>query len=146
VITLGVGFMGAAAILFLVAPGALARLFTSDPAVLATSIALLRVAAAFQLFDGLQSVTTGALRGLGDTRTAMIANVIGHWLVGLPVSAVLAFGVGWGVIGLWAGLSLSLTIVGLVLVAVWRIRLVELTRHLAEAPRVPRLTARPGLQ
>ncbi len=146
VITLGVSFMGAVAILFLAAPGALARLFTSDPAVFATSIALLRVAAAFQLFDGLQSVTTGALRGLGDTRTAMVANVIGHWLVGLPVSAVLAFGVGWGVIGLWIGLSLSLTIVGVVLVVVWRVRLVELTRHLAEASRIPRLTVRPGLQ
>jgi MATE family multidrug resistance protein len=96
----------------------------------ATGIALLRVAAAFQLFDGLQGVTTGALRGLGDTRTAMLANVVGHWLVGLPVAAFAAFGLGWGVIGLWAGLSLSLTLVGIILILVWRKRLGELNELL----------------
>jgi MATE family multidrug resistance protein len=145
-ITLGVSFMGAAAIVLLVAPGALARLFTTDPAVLATSIVLLRVASAFQLFDGLQGVTTGALRGLGDTRTAMLANVIGHWLVGLPFAAVMAFGVGWGVIGLWAGLSISLTIVGVVLIAVWRTRLIELSNQLAGRAGVLPLGARPEPQ
>jgi len=92
------------------------------------------VAAAFQLFDGLQGVTTGALRGLGDTRTAMLANLVGHWLIGLPVAAFAAFGLGWGVIGLWAGLSISLTIVGSVLIVVWRKRLTELAGRLPTSP------------
>ena len=125
-IALGTAFMTAAAVLFLAAPGFLVGLYTNDAAVVATGIALLRVAAAFQLFDGLQGVTTGALRGLGDTRSAMLANLVGHWLLGLPVAAFAAFGLGWGVIGLWAGLSLSLTLVGIILILVWRKRLAEL--------------------
>jgi MATE family multidrug resistance protein len=130
-ITIGATFMGTAAIVLLVAPGVLVNLFTSDPAVFGTGVALLRVAAAFQLFDGLQGVTTGALRGLGDTRTAMLANVFGHWIIGLPVAAYVGFGLHLGVIGLWGGLSLSLTLVGIVLIAVWRRRLVELQRTLS---------------
>jgi MATE family multidrug resistance protein len=130
-IALGGGFMTVAAIILLAAPSLLVRLFTSDGAVIATGIALLRVAAAFQLFDGLQGVTTGALRGLGDTRTAMLANLVGHWLVGLPIATFAAFGLGWGVIGLWAGLSLSLTLVGIILILVWRQRLVEVAERLS---------------
>ena len=132
-ITLGGGFMTMAAIAFLAVPGFLVRLYTTDAAVVATGVALLRVAAAFQLFDGLQGVTTGALRGLGDTRTAMLANLVGHWLIGLPVAAFAAFGLGWGVIGLWAGLSISLTLVGIVLIFVWRKRLTELPGRLPVA-------------
>ena len=134
-IVLGAGFMTAAAIVLLGAPGMLIRLFTTDVAVVATGITLLRMAAAFQLFDGVQGVTTGALRGLGDTRTPMLANLVGHWLVGLPVAAFAAFGLGFGVLGLWAGLSISLTLVGIVLLVVWRRRLVELTNILAPPTR-----------
>ena len=130
-IALGGLFMSAAAIVLLAQPAGLVRLFTTDAAVIATGVSLLRVAAAFQLFDGIQGVTTGALRGLGDTRTAMLANLVGHWLVGLPVAALLAFGLGLGVIGLWIGLSLSLTLVGIFLLAVWRRRLVELGERFA---------------
>ena len=54
----------------------------------------------FQLFDGTQAVVTGVLRGIGETRTPMIINVIGHWLFGLPVGYVLCFWYAWGVIGL----------------------------------------------
>jgi len=143
-IGIGAAFMTAAAIAFLAAPRALAGLFTRDAAVLATSVALLRVAAAFQLSDGIQGVTTGVLRGLGDTRTAMLANVVGHWVIGLPVAAFMAFGLGWGVIGLWAGLSLSLTLVGVALIGVWRTRLVQLHARI-EGPLAPPLTPRPEM-
>ena len=94
---------------------------------------MLRVVAAFQLFGGVQGVTTGALRGLGDTRTAMIANLIGHWLIGLPFAAIVAFRLGYGVVGLWAGLSVGLTLVAIVLVWVWRRRLDDLRDSLAIA-------------
>jgi len=125
-IALGAGFMSVAALVLLVMPRVLVSLFTTDAVVMATGVTLLRVAAAFQLFDGLQGVTTGVLRGLGDTRTAMIANLAGHWLVGLPAAAISAFVLGWGVIGLWAGLSVGLTLVGLALLLVWRQRLRQL--------------------
>ena len=96
-------------------------LFTTDEAVLALGSSLLFVAAVFQLFDGLQSVATGVLRGLGDTRTPMITNLAAHWLFGLPVGYSLCFVVGYGVIGLWIGLSTGLIVAGAVAL-VWNRR------------------------
>ena len=118
-LTLGGGFMTAAAIVFVMEPRALLSLFTLDAAVVQSGVALLLVAALFQLFDGLQGVATGVLRGLGDTRTPMLWNLGGHWVVGLPVGYLLAFVLGWGVVGLWIGLSIGLTVVGVVLVSIW---------------------------
>ncbi len=135
-IALGGAFMTLSAMLFIVAAEPLVRLFTSDPEVVATGIGLMRVAAAFQLFDGLQVVATGALRGLGDTRTAMISNIVGHWLLALPIAAFIGLRLGWGVIGLWIGLSLGLVIVGTVLLVTWRRRIQQLRRDPAAMGRL----------
>ena len=116
---LGVLFMGCAALMFLALPEPILRLFTAEPGVVATGVSLLLIAAGFQLFDGVQGVATGLLRGLGDTRTPMIWNLAGHWCLGLPMGYVLCFVVGWGVIGLWIGLSAGLILVGLVLLETW---------------------------
>ena len=86
---------------------------------LAVGSTVMLVCALFQPFDGFQTVATGALRGLGDTRTPMLFNLAGHWLVGLPVGYALCFWFSWGVVGLWTGLSLSLTLIGIALVGVW---------------------------
>lgn len=133
--TLATAFMGLSALVFVTGAGPLVRLFTDDPAVVATGSALVRVAAAFQLFDGLQVVATGALRGLGDTRTPMLSNLIGHWVLALPIATYFGFSLGLGVIGLWAGLSLGLTIVALALVVTWR-------RHIRELRSNPAAMAR----
>jgi len=117
--TLGAAFMAGAGLLLLLAPQYVARVFTTDRAVIRTAISLLHMAAAFQLFDGIQTVATGALRGAGDTHTPMICHLLGYWLIGLPLGYVLCFIVGWGAVGLWAGLSLALILIGLVLLAVW---------------------------
>jgi MATE family multidrug resistance protein len=127
-IALGVSFMGTAALVFLTVPGALIRAFSDDHAVIDIGVRLLFVAAVFQLFDGLQGVTTGALRGLADTRTAMLWNLGGHWLVGLPLGYLLCFRWGYGVIGLWWGLSAGLVICGVSLVVVWRNKGTRLAR------------------
>jgi MATE family multidrug resistance protein len=108
---------------FVLAPRAILRAFTDDPAVIETGVALLRVAALFQLFDGVQVVATGALRGTGDTRTPMIANLGGYWLLGLPIGYVLCFRQGLGIIGLWIGLSIGLVVVALALLYAWSRRL-----------------------
>ena len=79
---------------------------------LAIGVSLLIVAAVFQLFDGVQAVATGVLRGLGDTRTPMFWNLAGHWFVGLPLGYALCFTLGLGVVGLWWGLSSGLIICG----------------------------------
>jgi MATE family multidrug resistance protein len=112
-------FMVLAAAVLVVAPRWLLRPFTSDEAVLMLGSRLLLVAAVFQLFDGMQVVATGALRGLGNTRSPMIWNLVGHWGVGLPVAYYACFVLGWGVIGLWTGLGFGLGICGIVLLGVW---------------------------
>src|SRR6266550_3463270 len=71
--------------------------FTQDAHVLDIGTRLLGIAAGFQLFDGTQAITTGVLRGIGDTRTPMLMNVIGHWVFGLPVGYALCFRFAWGV-------------------------------------------------
>jgi MATE family multidrug resistance protein len=118
-LSLGGGFMLCAGLSFLLFPSAILRIFTFDPRVVATGVSLLLVAAIFQLFDGLQVVATGILRGAGDTRTPMVYNLLGHWLLGLPVGYALCFIWGKGVVGLWIGLSIGLIAVGAVLLWVW---------------------------
>lgn len=115
----GAAFMLAAALVFIAFPRALIGAFTSDEGVLTIGAGLLLVAAVFQLFDGLQGVATGVLRGLGDTRSPMLWNLAGHWFIGLPLGYVLAFVMGYGVIGLWWGLSSGLIICGVALLIVW---------------------------
>jgi MATE family multidrug resistance protein len=118
-IMLGTGFMIASGLAFVLMPEELIRLFSDDPDVLRVGTSLLLLAAVFQLFDGIQGVITGTLRGIGDTRTPMLVNLMAHWLVGLPISYTLCFVLGWGVYGLWVGLSLGLIIVGVILLYVW---------------------------
>jgi MATE family multidrug resistance protein len=110
------------AALFVTVPGSFLRVFTADTGVLAVGTIVLLVCAVFQPFDGFQTVATGALRGLGDTRTAMLFNLAFHWLVGLPLAYFLCFERGWGVVGLWAGLSASLILIGGTLIGVWHWR------------------------
>lgn len=112
--------MTCAAIVFWVVPGAIVRIYSPDPVVIHAASGLLFVAAFFQLFDGLQAVATGALRGAGDTRTPMICSVGFYWLVGLPVGDFLCFHLGWGAAGLWTGLCVALILIGSVLLYIWR--------------------------
>lgn len=118
-ILLGVTFMLTSGALFVVMPRTLIGWFSADSAVLTVGTALLYLAAIFQLFDGIQGVITGTLRGIGDTRTPMLVNLAAHWLLGLPVSYTLCFVIGWGVWGLWVGLSLGLIVTGAILLWVW---------------------------
>ena len=111
--------MAGSAVMFFVMPATLIRIYSSDPTVIEVGIVLLFICSVFQLFDGLQTVATGALRGLGDTRTAMVFNLIGHWLIGLPIGYWLCFTQGWGVAGLWTGLSVGLILIGASLLLAW---------------------------
>lgn len=121
-LALGLAVMAAGAAAFLLVPRALAGIFTSDPAVVTLAVPLLGVAAVFQLSDGAQAVISGALRGASDTRSALWANVFGHYAIGLPISLTLAFMAGLGTIGLWWGLSAGLIVTSVILIArFWRI-------------------------
>lgn len=129
-----------AGVAFVLFPGTIVRVFTPASAVIAIGTSLLLVAALFQLFDGVQVVAAGVLRGSGDTRTPMLSNLIGHWCLGLPVGYLLCFHRGWGITGLWVGLCIGLMAVAVVLLVVWSFRV-----HLLVAEQGPRLvSARPA--
>ena len=122
-IGLGAAFMGLAAVMFWTTPGVVAGWYTNDAEVVGTAASLLVIAAFFQLFDGIQAVATGALRGLGDTRTPMVAHIVCYWAIGLPVGWWLTYPMGWGARGFWVGLSLALILIGIVLLGAWRRRI-----------------------
>jgi multidrug resistance protein, MATE family len=119
-LALGTGFMLLAAVAFLLVPGPLIVLYTRDPRVLRVGPRLLGIAAAFQVFDGIQTVCTGALRGLGETRVPMIANLVGYWTLGLPLGLSLCFVLKWGIYGTWIGLTLALIVIATSLLVRWR--------------------------
>jgi MATE family multidrug resistance protein len=111
----GVGFMSLTALLFLSVPEWLARLFTSDVAVIGIASLLIPVAGVFQVFDGIQAVAAGVLRGIGDTQAPLVAMLAGYWLIGLPVSLYLGFRTSAGPTGLWWGFVAGLSSVALFL-------------------------------
>ena len=133
-IALGTGFMASTSAAFLAAPRAILGVFTTDAGVVEAGLALITLVALFQVFDGLQGVTTGALRGLGDTRTPMLLNLAGHWMIGLPAGYLLCFVMGRGVVGLWIGLSTGLVVVGSLVTVIWWRRTRALAVALADAP------------
>ena len=118
-IALGAAAMATTALAFLILPRVLIGAFTRDAEVIRTGTLLLGVGAVFAVFDGVQVIATGALRGLGDTRRPMIWNLVGHWGMGLPIGWTLAFVAGWGVVGIWVGLSTGLIVVGIALTRAW---------------------------
>lgn len=129
-IILGAALMSAAAVMLLLIPRQIARLYTPEENIIRATVTLLAVGAAFQLCDGVQTVATGALRGAGDTRTPMLCHFVGYWAIGLPVGAFLCFRMHRGVPGLWGGLSLALILIGIVLLLVWRRKIPQLYKEL----------------
>lgn len=115
----GVGFMATCAVLIMLLPRTLASVFTSDPDVVALAVRLLPIAAAFQVFDGVQGVSSGILRGAGDTTVPMLLNLFGFVVVGIPAAAWLAFSQGMGPEGVWWGLVICLVVVAATLG--WRV-------------------------
>lgn len=115
--------MAATAAVFLGLPGLLADQFTTETRVAAVAAALIPVAGMFQLFDGLQVVCTGALRGVADTMRPMIYNMLGFWVFGMPLSLWLGFRLEMGPEGLWWGLAAGLAAVAVLLVGRMWIRL-----------------------
>jgi MATE family, multidrug efflux pump len=113
----GASIMTLSAIAFWAFPRQLSALLTDRADVIAASVPLLAVAAVFQISDGVQGVGAGVLRGAGDTRFAFVANLVGHYAIGLPVAVALGLFWGRGVIGLWWGLCAGLTAVAIALLS-----------------------------
>jgi len=135
-IFLGAAFMTCASAALLIFPHPIARMYTPATDVIRATTFLLAAGAAFQLFDGIQTVATGALRGAGDTRTPMLCHLIAYWIIGLPLGSWLCFTLNWGAFGLWAGLSLALILIGVVLLITWRRMTRRLVSHTPAATPV----------
>ncbi len=114
-LAIGLTCMLGTAILFLSFPTALGRMFTDDLGVVGVVVVLLPIAGVFQVFDGLQAVAGGVLRGVGDTRAPMWAMIAGFWALGLPLSLLLGFRLDLGPPGLWWGLAAGLAVVATLL-------------------------------
>ncbi len=119
-IAMASGFMALMAVLLLLFPHFIVRIYSPDPQVLAIGIPLLALAAAFQIFDGIQTAATGCLRGLGHTKAPMILNFIGYWVIGLPLGYFLCFHAGLGVFGVWIGLTLALVFIATLILIEWK--------------------------
>jgi MATE family multidrug resistance protein len=117
---LGSGFMLCAMTLFFAAPKQLIALYTHDSAVTAIGVPLFALASLFAVFDGVQIIASGALRGMGETRISMWANLIGYWVIGMPLGAALCFVAHMGIFGVWIGLTTALILISLALFTAWQ--------------------------
>lgn len=125
-ILLSLGFAAAITGLFLLWPEALVGLFLDPakpetPAITAYGATLLAMAALFQVADAGQVMALGLLRGVHDTRGPMIIASVSYWLIGIPASYLMAFRLGLGGVGVWAGLVIGLAVAASLLMArFWR--------------------------
>jgi MATE family multidrug resistance protein len=125
--------MSLSAIAFMVAGRWIVAAFTSDHQVADITVKLLFLAGLFQLADGTQIVSSGALRGLGETKIPMYTTMGGYWLIGLPLGYFLCFSEGLGAVGMWISFVLSLVLVAITLLTVWRRRSQSLPQLAAHA-------------
>ena len=120
--------MSASSLVFLTFPQRLVALAGAGPDVVPIALQLLTVTAVFQISDGIQCVGAGVLRGAGETRTTFVANMLGHYGIGLPAAILLGYGFHLGVVGLWCGLCTGLSTVAVVLFRrFWRLSAATLT-------------------
>ncbi len=121
-VALGSFVMACFALSFMLGRHHIPWIYTKDAVVIAAAVAIVPLAAAFQIFDGIQNVCCGVLRGMGRPLPAAIANFIGYWLIALPLGVWLAFSQEAGLPGLWLGLAIGLVVVatGLLLFITWR--------------------------
>ena len=126
-IAIGTGFMALTALSMWTAPTLLIGVYIDVHApgeanVVRLAVQYLAIAAVFQLFDGAQAVTAGALRGLQDTRAPMLIAGFGYWIAGFGAAILFGFGLQWRGVGVWAGLATGLIVVSALLVWRWRRR------------------------
>jgi MATE family multidrug resistance protein len=119
-LALGIGFMSATAVVLWTVPEAVIAVYVdiADPAnhqTVEIARQLIAIAALFQVFDGMQTIAAGALRGYKDTFVPMLLATAGYWGAGFAGGWLLAFPLGHGAVGLWWGLALGLAVVAILL-------------------------------
>ena len=136
-IGLGATCMLLFALLFWLAPQWVIGLFldptvAANQAVIELAVTLLAVAAWFELFDGLQTIAMGTIRGLKDAKTTLLIGLVCYWGIGAPAAWLLAFSAGWGATGVWWGLALGLACAALALILAFEWK----TRRLLRPPKI----------
>ena len=121
-LALGAALTSAIAVIFLTAGRPLIAAFSKDATVLGVGPSLLGIAGLCLVFDGTQGISTGILRGLGETRIPMVAALVAYWAIALPLGYTLCFVMGFGVSGMWMGLATGLVLVGATLLGLWHRR------------------------
>jgi len=117
---LGCALATAVAVLLLAAPETLVRLFSSDPEVLRLGAPLVRLGALVQVFDALNIIASGSLRGAGDTRWPFVAQSLNAWCVSLPLAWLLGVALGLGVLGAWVALAVAMAVLTVLLLGRFR--------------------------
>jgi len=110
-------FMGLISLVFITGRNLLPQAFTSDPELIAMAAVLFPIAAAFQIFDGSQTICTGILRGMGSTRLPAVAHGVGFYLLGLPAAYVMLRTGARELTDIWWGLCIGLFVVSSLMVA-----------------------------
>jgi MATE family multidrug resistance protein len=126
-LVIALAYMALPAALMVLAPRAVIGLYVdaeslANLAMVGHAVQFMMVAAAFQLFDGMQAVLAGALRGLQDTRVPMVLALTGYWLCGFATSVVLGFFTPLRGLGIWFGLAVGLVVVAALLYRRWQCR------------------------
>ena len=122
-LVLGMGYISIASLLFAGFPRLWASLYTTDPAVMAAAAPIFLICGFLQLGDAANVLFSAALTGVGDTRTPFLANTAIYWLLGMPLSYILAFYTPLSLAGLWIGRGLAAILTGLAMAIAWRVRI-----------------------
>ncbi|MFZ4775332.1 MAG: MATE family efflux transporter [Terrimicrobiaceae bacterium] len=127
-LSVAVLFMSVFVLVFIIFGKTIASWFVTDPAVVLLTSQLLLVAGIFQIFDGIQVVSAGVLRGFEDTRVPMSIGILSYWIVALPFSWLVGFVLGGGALGVWFGFVVGLAVAAAALL--WRVfwRMGKLTK------------------
>ena len=134
-LVLVLGTQALSALVMLFGNHAIVGLYTGDVVVGTLAASLLLYAALFQFPDGVQVLSSGALRGLNDTRVPMWLAALAYWGIGMPVGAGLGLALGWGPRGMWLGLTAGLTVAAVLLAR----------RFLRSSRRIPISTSTPSV-
>ena len=104
---LGIGFMSAMTLVVILGRFAIAQIFLGEGADAAAELTatLLLVGATFFIADGIQTIASGSLRGMSDTRVPLLFATVSYWLIGFTLACGLGFRTPLGAVGVWIGLS-----------------------------------------
>jgi MATE family multidrug resistance protein len=102
--------MVTSALVFILLRDYLPKLYVDDISVVNIASSLLIIAGLFQISDGIQAVGLGILRGIRDIKKPTIVTFVSYWIISIPLSYLLGIKYGYGVYGIWVGLSIGLTL------------------------------------